>query len=80
LVGLTRGFIFAGAKRVTVSLWEVNDEATAELMGRFYSEMLGEKHLQPAAALRRSQIAMIKDQRWQNPYFWAAFVLTGEPR
>jgi len=80
LVGLTRGFIYAGAKRVTVSLWDVNDEATAELMGKFYGEMLGEKKLSPAAALRHAQIAMLKEKRWQNPYFWATFVLQGEPR
>jgi CHAT domain-containing protein/Tfp pilus assembly protein PilF len=80
LVGMTRGFIYAGAKRVTVSLWDVNDEATAELMGTFYREMLGEKKLSPAAALRQSQIAMLKDKRWSNPYFWATFILQGEPR
>lgn len=80
LVGMTRGFIYAGAKRVTVSLWDVNDKATAELMGRYYREMLGERHLQPAAALRQAQIAMIREKRWQNPYFWAAFVLSGEPK
>ncbi len=80
LVGLTRGFMYAGARRVTVSLWDVNDEATAELMGRFYGEMLGQKKLQPVAALRQAQIMMIKNKRWQNPYFWAPFVLQGEPK
>lgn len=80
LVGLTRGFMYAGAKRVTVSLWDVNDEATSELMALFYREMLGDKKLHPAAALRQAQISMIKSRQWSNPYFWATFILQGEPR
>ncbi len=80
LIGLTRGFMYAGAKRVAVSLWDVNDEATAELMGKFYKEMLDGEKLSPAAALRKAQIEMIKDKRWRNPYFWSVFILQGEPR
>lgn len=80
LVGMTRGFMYAGAKRVAVSLWNVNDEATAELMAQFYREMLGGKKLSSAAALRQAQIKMIKDNRWQNPHFWASFILQGEPK
>src|SRR5262249_9618339 len=57
LNGLTRGFLYAGAKRVVASLWEVNDKATSELMTRFYKGMLGEKRLSPAAALRAAQLA-----------------------
>lgn len=69
IVGLTRGFMYAGAKRVAVSLWDVNDEATAALMEKFYKGMpVGEK-LTPAAAFREAQIETIKDKRWQNPYF-----------
>jgi len=79
LVGLTRGFMYAGAKRVVVSLWDVNDEGTSELMATFYREMLGGKKLSPASALRQAQISMLKDRRWQNPYFWATFTLQGEP-
>ncbi len=78
LIGLTRGFMYAGAKRVAVSLWDVNDEATAELMARFYKEMLGNKKLSPAAALRQAQLSMSKDKRWSNPYYWAGFILQGE--
>ncbi|MCD9186386.1 MAG: CHAT domain-containing protein [Pyrinomonadaceae bacterium] len=80
LVGLTRGFMYAGAKRVTVSLWDVNDEATSELMAGLYKEMLGANKLTPAVALRRAQISMLKDKRWQNPYFWSTFILQGEPK
>lgn len=77
LVGLTRGFMYAGAQRVVASLWQVDDLATAELMGKFYKGMLQDK-LRPAAALRAAQIEMFKTKRRQLPYFWAAFVLQGE--
>lgn len=79
LVGLTRGFMYAGARRVVVSLWEVSDRATAELMVHFYRKMLGPEKLSPAAALRAAQLELSRDPRWQSPYFWAAFVLQGEP-
>ncbi len=78
LVGLTRGFMYAGAPRVVASLWQVNDVATSELMKRFYQGMLGEQKLRPAAALREAQISMWKEKSWQSPYYWAAFVLQGE--
>ena len=77
LVGLTRGFMYAGAPRVVASLWRIDDRATAELMRRFYAGMLGEK-LRPAAALRAAQASMLKEKRWQAPYYWAAFTLQGE--
>jgi CHAT domain-containing protein/tetratricopeptide (TPR) repeat protein len=77
LVGLTRGFMYAGAARVMASLWKVDDRATAELMKQFYQGMVKDG-LRPAAALRAAQVAMWKQQRWQEPYYWAAFVLQGE--
>ncbi len=79
LVGLTRGFMYAGAPRVVVSLWNVNDQATSELMVRFYRGVLKERR-SPAAALRAAQIEMWKQQRWRTPYYWASFVLQGEWR
>ncbi|HJP91652.1 MAG TPA: CHAT domain-containing protein [Pyrinomonadaceae bacterium] len=79
VVGLTRGFMYAGSKRVLVSLWDISDEASAELMARLYKAMLKENR-SPAAALRTAQIEIMKDKRWQAPYYWAAFVLQGEPR
>ncbi len=79
LVGLTRGFMYAGAARVVVSLWALNDRATAVLMARFYRKMLKEG-LRPAAALRAAQVELSKDQKWQAPYFWAGFTLQGEWR
>ncbi|MBO0724511.1 MAG: CHAT domain-containing protein, partial [Blastocatellia bacterium] len=78
LVGLTRGFMYAGAKRVVASLWSVQDMATAELMKRFYGAMLGEKQLRPAEALREAQVEMWKQKRWRSPYYWGGFMLYGE--
>jgi CHAT domain-containing protein/Tfp pilus assembly protein PilF len=77
LVGLTRGFMYAGASHVVASLWKVDDVATAELMGRFYRGMLKEG-LRPAAALRQAQLEMQKHKRWTDPYYWAAFTIQGE--
>lgn len=77
LVGLTRGFMYAGAARVVASLWQVDDVATAELMRHFYRGMMREG-LRPAAALQAAQIEMWKQKRWKSPYYWAAFVLQGE--
>jgi CHAT domain-containing protein/Tfp pilus assembly protein PilF len=77
LVGLTRGFMYAGAPRVIASLWQVNDAATAELMKHFYRGLLKE-NLRPAAALRAAQLELMKQKRWASPYYWAPFVLQGE--
>ena len=79
LDGMTRGFMYAGARRVVVSLWNVNDRATAELMQRFYRGMLSGK-LSPAASLRKAQAEMSRHPQWQSPYYWAAFILQGEWR
>lgn len=77
LVGLVRGFMYAGAARVVASVWDVRDEATAALMKRFYEGMLKDG-LRPAAALRAAQVSLLRDRRWSAPYFWAGFVLQGE--
>jgi CHAT domain-containing protein len=77
LVGLTRGFMYAGAPRVIASLWQIDDRASAQFMKRFYDALLGQK-LRPAAALRAAQISMQKDPRWHAPHYWAAFTLQGE--
>lgn len=79
LVGLTQGFFYAGAARVVASLWRVQDRATSELMGRFYQAMLREGK-PPAAALREAQLAVRREHRWRQPYYWAAFVLQGDWR
>lgn len=77
LIGLTRGFMYAGANRVVSSLWNVSDVATSRLMASFYQSM-NKDGLAPAAALRSAQIQMSKQSRWNAPYFWAAFQIHGE--
>jgi CHAT domain-containing protein len=77
LIGLTRGFMYAGASSVVASLWKVDDEATAELMKRFYSNML-KGGMRPAEALRAAQNSIRQQSQWRSPYYWAAFTLQGE--
>ena len=79
LVGLTRGFMYAGAPRVVASLWKVDDAATAELMSHFYRAMLKESKT-PASALREAQSRVRTQRRFASPYYWAAFTLQGEWR
>jgi CHAT domain-containing protein len=79
LIGLTRGFMYAGSPRVVASLWKVDDVATAELMKIFYQKMLKDK-MRPAAALRAAKVSMWKSKRWNSPYYWAAFELQGDWR
>jgi CHAT domain-containing protein len=79
LVGLTRGFMNAGAPRVLASLWKVSDTATAALMARFYLELLG-NGLAPAEALRTAQLALRRERRFSAPEAWAGFVLEGDWR
>lgn len=79
LVGLSRGFMYAGAPRIVASLWAVPDLSTAELMTRFYRNMLVDG-MRPAAALRQAQVSLWKDGHWARPYYWAAFTIEGEWR
>lgn len=77
LLGLTRGFMYAGASSVVASLWSVDDEATAELMKQFYANML-QRGMTPAAALRAAQNSIRQKPEWSSPHYWAAFTLQGE--
>ncbi|WP_017718769.1 CHAT domain-containing protein [Kamptonema formosum] len=79
LVGLTRGFMYAGARRVVVSLWSVNDVATSEVMAKFYQKMLNQGK-NPIQALREAQLEMFHSGQWQSPYYWAAFTVQGDWR
>lgn len=72
VVGLNRGFLFAGANGIVSSLWQVPDEATTLLMTRFYAYLKSEP---PASALSKAQRET--RERFPHPYFWAAFQLTG---
>jgi CHAT domain-containing protein len=79
LIGLTRGFMYAGVPRVIASLWKVDDEATSELMKLFYQNLL-QKKMTASQALRSAQVDMKKQSRWNSPYYWSAFVLQGDWR
>lgn len=76
LLGLTRGFQYAGAPRVVASLWRAEDRATAELMTRFYQALWVDR-LPPAAALRAAQLSIRGERRWRDPFFWAGWVIEG---
>lgn len=76
VLGLTRGFMAAGASSVMVSLWNVRDQATSILMQRFYRAMVQGAQA-PPAALRSAQLSMLAEPRWSAPYYWAGFVLQG---
>ena len=76
LTGLTRAFIYAGTPSIITTLWQVNDRSAYELMGEFYRNLkTGEDK---AAALRQAQIATLA--KYPDPYYWAAYELTGEAR
>jgi CHAT domain-containing protein len=77
LLGLSRGFLYAGASQVLASLWDVDDHATVELMERFYMALLRDG-LPPAAALRQAQRALRRERPWSAPHYWAGFVLQGD--
>jgi len=79
LMGLGRAFMYAGSPRVVVSLWKVEDVATAELMKHFYTMMMRRK-MSPPAALRAAQVTMARDRKWSSPKNWAGFVIQGEWR
>jgi CHAT domain-containing protein len=76
LVGLVRAFQFAGARSVLASQWGVADDATADLMKRFYGYL--RQGRSKDEALRSAQAEMIHSQSFAHPYYWAAFQLTGD--
>jgi CHAT domain-containing protein len=79
IVGLVRGFMYAGSPRVVSSLWDVRDAATAELMTELYRRMLSDGFT-AAAALRAAQLSMWRSGQYQAPFYWGAFILQGEWR
>jgi CHAT domain-containing protein/Tfp pilus assembly protein PilF len=77
IVGLTQAFLSAGASRIIVSLWNLNDLATSEIMPPFYLNLLKQGKT-PSAALQQAQIAMWHQRRWNAPAYWAGLVQQGE--
>jgi tetratricopeptide (TPR) repeat protein len=80
LQGLSRAFIYAGARRVVASLWKVGDDSTAELMGAFYRNLFHQRGVRPAAALREAQLELWKKAPSDSPHRWAAFITYGDSR
>jgi len=76
ILGFTRGFMYSGAQNLLVSLWQVADKSTAELMIQFYRNIF-KKQSYPSA-LRNAKLAMIKNGKYAHPVEWSPFVLTGK--
>ena len=76
ILGLTRGFMYAGAQNLLVSLWQVADKSTSDLMVSFYRNVL--KKQPYSAALRNAKLEMIKGKKFAHPMEWSPFVLTGQ--
>ncbi len=77
LIGISRGFLYAGSQRIVASLWKVDDSATAEFMKLFYQNHL-EKKMPASTALRQAKLEMKKIPRYKSPYYWSAFTLLGD--
>jgi len=77
MIGLTRGFMYAGASSVLGTLWSVNDFATSKFMRVFYTAM-EKKRMPRAQALRQAQLVLWREKHWSAPYYWAAFTLQGD--
>ncbi|MBM3221897.1 MAG: CHAT domain-containing protein [Candidatus Rokubacteria bacterium] len=74
--GLRRAFLIAGARTLVMSLWKVDDVATAALMSHFYRRLASGEN--KAEALRQAQVEVRREERWRHPYFWASFVFFGD--
>lgn len=76
IIGLPRGFLYAGGHSVIASLWKVDDEAGVDFMKGFYARI--KRGESPSSALRGAQVEMSRGRRWPEPFYWAAFVLQGD--
>jgi tetratricopeptide (TPR) repeat protein len=76
LAGLSQAFLQAGVRSLLVSLWQVDDPATAALVRAFYTAW--QAGADKALALRQAMTQAQQDSRWSHPYYWGAFVLVGD--
>jgi CHAT domain-containing protein/tetratricopeptide (TPR) repeat protein len=78
ILGLSRAFLYAGARSVVVSLWNISDMSTAQLMKSFYqNQTAGQSN---AAALRAAKLQLLRSSKGvRHPYYWSSFVLVGKP-
>jgi CHAT domain-containing protein len=78
LLGLSRAFLYAGARNLMVSLWKVQDQATSDLMVDFYRQYWQNESLPYSAPLHQAKLNMIQSKQFNHPYYWSAFVLIGD--
>lgn len=76
-LGLAGVAVRAGARSTLATLWQVSDESTALFMSEFYSELAKSRSVNKAEALRRAQVKLLQNSKYQHPYFWAPYVLVG---
>lgn len=74
--GLRRALAISGAESQLITLWLVDDEATKDLMTDYYGRL--QKNVGRSAALRQTQLEMLNSAQYQRPYYWAAFIPSGE--
>jgi CHAT domain-containing protein len=77
MYGLARAFLYAGARSVGASLWQVDDVSTAKLMNLFYQAYM--RGVGKAEALRRAQMSLLQSKEYADPYYWSGFILMGAP-
>ena len=79
ILGLAGVAVRAGARSTIATLWGANDEATANLMGKFYNNLAADAQINKARALRQAQLELLaeEDSQYRHPYYWAPFVLIG---
>lgn len=78
IVGLSRALQYAGANNIIVSLWQVSDASTAEMMIEFYKYNLSNRKYGYNAALRKAKMSLLTSESYSNPYYWAPFILIGQ--
>ncbi|MEQ8882896.1 MAG: CHAT domain-containing protein, partial [Cyclobacteriaceae bacterium] len=78
IVGLSRALQYAGAQNLIVSLWQVADKSTADLMIEFYNHSLNDSRKGYADDLRAAKLSLLRSEDYYNPYFWAPFILIGQ--
>lgn len=77
VIGLSRALVYAGARSIIVSFWNVLDASTSQLMTDFYDNLLSKNQQDFSAALRSSKLKMIEEKTYAAPYYWAPFVILG---
>lgn len=78
VIGLTRALLYAGSKNIIVSLWQVSDESTNQLMVNFYKNIFNDKKEGFALPLSQAKLKLIKEGKYAHPFFWSPFILIGK--